>query len=144
MSYLVEQIKADREAGTPGKWESEAGSGPVSVWSKSSLGVWSHHKFDAAVALNDDEREPDDEKWLCGIWGELGSEDFANARRIARVPDLEDAYLAAHARIEAQAALIAELTRELRHAIETYEGEYAYPAPDGWTVALARAEEAQK
>ena len=50
----------------------------------------------------------------------------------------------AHARIEAQAALIAELTRELRHAIETYEGEYAYPAPDGWTVALARAEEAQK
>ena len=109
---IFDDIRRDVEAGTPGSWNSEAGNGPASSWAKASVGVWSEHKYDSALALDDDEFDPDDEKWVLGIWGKIGEEDLANARRIARVPELERIALAAE-----------EAAKEALAVVRDWDGE---------------------
>ena len=67
---LIDDIKRDREAGTPGRWVAE--SSPIT----SSINA------------------PDAEKYTDIGYLSLGDH-AGNARRIARVPDMEDALLAA-------------------------------------------------
>jgi hypothetical protein len=85
-------IEADRKAGTPGPWEYE-------------------------------EIAPDDPDWgACEIWSTVDkshpvssmTNTVADARRIARVPDLEDAYLEQAARIRVLEARVRELESGLR------------------------------
>lgn len=73
MNNLLDQIKADREAGTPGPWAWEGGE-MVCADGK----VIDHVSYEGMWFARYDE-----------------AEDAANARRIARVPDMEAALLAA-------------------------------------------------
>lgn len=73
MNNLLDQIKADREAGTPGPWAWEGGE-MVCADGK----VIDHVSYEGMWFARYDE-----------------AEDAANARRIARVPDMETALLAA-------------------------------------------------
>lgn len=115
MTSLIDQIRADREAGTPGEWFSEGETGPRSQWdgaTPATIGVWSQHRLDAAIEAEESNpdcvADPDDEKWILGVWGKAGAEDQVNARRIARVPDLEAAYLASVSRIERLEAALSD------------------------------------
>lgn len=74
--------------GTPGPWIAEHADGPDNVYAKSSTGVWSKKKHEAAV--ENYEHRPMDEAWICGIWGAIDDEDLANARLIAAAPELLD------------------------------------------------------
>lgn len=65
---MIEDIKRDREAGTPGPWSKTVNSGEVATQD----GTWVGRAVDAATG-----------------------EGQANARRIARVPSMEAALLAA-------------------------------------------------
>lgn len=89
---LIEKIKADREAGTPGKWDWSGGDGPTNPNATANIGIWSEHRLNEAYEAEIE--DPDDEKWIAGIWGAIDGEDCANARRIARVPEMEAALLA--------------------------------------------------
>lgn len=73
---------------TPGPWKAEHASGPTNQYAAASTGVWSQQKFDAALDAGDEDNDPMDAAWICGIWGNLSPEDFANARLIAAAPDL--------------------------------------------------------
>ena len=73
---------------TPGPWIAEHGTGPTNKYATASTGVWSKPKFDVALELGDEDSDPMDPAWVCGIWGDLSPEDFANARLIAAAPDL--------------------------------------------------------
>lgn len=75
---LIDDIRKDREAGTPGEWSLE-NRGPISI---------------RVITAKDGQVE------LADAWskdGDSGLDDLgadANARRIARVPDMEAALLA--------------------------------------------------
>jgi hypothetical protein len=78
MTLDLDQIRADREAGTPGEWA-----------------VYGDEPWLLAIHTDDVTR-------ICFMAHSNGlndARDYANARRIARVPDLEAAYLASVARI---------------------------------------------
>ena len=70
---LLEQIKADRENGTQGPWR-QGQSGNLRVYGPDGMGEHSGLVFDVETGK--------------------ASKGRANARRIARVPDLEAAYIA--------------------------------------------------
>jgi hypothetical protein len=73
---------------TPGPWHSEEKPGMQAMGLRSNIGVWADHRYNAALALDDDDIDPEDECWLAGIWGKLSDKDRANARLIAAAPDL--------------------------------------------------------
>jgi hypothetical protein len=77
---------------TPGPWFIDESKGPIlQGGAKATVGVWAQARFDEACDSDDDEIEPEDEKWVCGAWGTLSHEDIANARLIAAAPDLLEA-----------------------------------------------------
>jgi Lon protease-like protein len=77
---------------TPGPWFVDETKGPTIGSSvRATIGIWSMARFNAALELDDDDIEPEDEKWLCGAWGVCAPEDFANAHLIAAAPDLYEA-----------------------------------------------------
>lgn len=109
MTLDLEQIKRDREAGTDGPWVAEHEAGPANPYGRADTGVWAVPLYEAALA--DDDLEPDDEKWVCGIWGKLKKRHFANARLIAAAPEMADALIEATekiARLERNIALLEE------------------------------------
>lgn len=136
MSELIDQIKADREAGTPGPWGVVTVTTSCGVCHK--VGEWPSrgaHKTSSACLYED----------YPPTTLERPSEIHTNARRIARVPDMEDALIA-------QAALIAELVEALQEVRDLIAGDLVGSA---WkracrekiakaNAALARAKEAQK
>lgn len=81
----IEQLRADIAAGTPGPWPMETVRTSCGVCHK--IGPWPHkwrHGADMSACIYDDYPSPPE-----------GTDTMlANARRIARVPDLEAAYLA--------------------------------------------------
>ena len=91
---LIEAIKADREAGTPGPWSMETKRTSCGVCHQ--VGPWPH-KWRAGDSMSaciyDDYPSP----------AEGTDAMLSNARRIARVPDMEAALLAA-----AELAVVAE------------------------------------
>jgi len=95
----IDAIKADREAGTPGPWEAE-------LFFKAKNNDGSLH-----------------ESWKIArvqrsVYGTILPED---ARRIARVPDLEDAVIASKEREDALLARVAELEIDLNKVASLFE-----------------------
>ena len=88
------------DAATPGPWVAEEKTGPASEWARSNLGVWSEHRLTLSTTADDGD-DPMDDAWLCGIWGQLSEDDFANARLIALAPDLARRVIAAEKLAEA-------------------------------------------
>lgn len=89
---LIDDIKRDREAGTPGPWALE--TVPTSCGVCHKIGEWpsrGQHKFSSACVYED---------YPPTTLGHA-SEPQSNARRIARVPELEAAVLAAEDLAEA-------------------------------------------
>lgn len=77
---------------TTGPWFVDESKGPVIGGTiKATIGVWAQKRFNDALRSDDEKIEPEDEKWLCGAWGVLSDEDFANANLIAAAPDLLEA-----------------------------------------------------
>lgn len=78
------------EGYTPGEWHVEEKPNLESEWGKASIGIWSQHLFDEAMADPDgpDAVDAMDDAWICGIWGDLSDEDRANARLIALAPQM--------------------------------------------------------
>lgn len=87
--------------GTPGPWYAEHADGPDNVYAKSSTGVWSKRKHDAAV--ENYEHRPMQEAWVCGIWGDIDDEDLANARLIAAAPELLESLMEVMAALRKEA-----------------------------------------
>lgn len=81
----IEDIKADREAGTPGPWLVEREGG---TWLRTS-----DHK-DAYIAMSCIRDDPSEK-----------AHDVINARRIARLPELEVAVIAAEKLADAAQAI---------------------------------------
>ena len=97
-------IENDRKNGTPGPWAFETKQTSCGLCHQ--IGPWPHPWRGGktmSACIYDDYPPP-------------GGTDamLANARRIARVPDLEDAYLAHTARIAALEARVKELEAGLR------------------------------
>lgn len=83
---LIDDIKRDREAGTPGPWKLE--TVPTSCGVCHRVGEWPSrgaHKTSGACLYED----------YPPTTAAGNTETYSNARRIARVPDLEAALLAA-------------------------------------------------
>ena len=93
----LDQMKRDMEAGTPGPWEAES-AGRDGYWVSCPTAPY-------VVAGTEDE---------CGRYGSINNE--TNARRIARVPDMEATILAQAATIEALKDAHAEQERYLHEA----------------------------
>ena len=73
---------------TPGPWVAEHEAGPATTdGAIASTGVWSQTRY-ATARESEEGDDPMDSAWICGIWGDLTSEQFANARLIAAAPDL--------------------------------------------------------
>jgi len=114
MTIDVERMRADMAAGTPGPWPMKTVRTSCGACHK--VGPWPHkwrHGADMSACIYDDYPSPPD-----GTDAML-----ANARRIARVPDLEAAYLA-----------LAEENARLRDALEI-----ARYVPNHRAVEVARA-----
>jgi len=131
----IAALVADREAGTKGPWIAQEKSGQKTAHGiASSIGVWSQQRLDDAYEANpDDMAEAENAAWILGIWGEIGDEDRANARRIARVPDMEAALIAQDAelkRLRAERgeieAVIADLLTEILPWVEAQIDDPAY------------------
>ena len=107
----IAALVADREAGTKGPWIAQEESGQKTAHGiASNIGVWSQQRWDDAYEANpDDMGEAEDAAWILGIWGEIGDEDRANARRIARVPDMEAALIAQDAELKRLREALAEI-----------------------------------
>ena len=74
---------------TKGPWFVDETKGPILDGKfKATIGVWAQDRFDAALLSDDPCVDPDDEKWLCGVWGVCSEQDIANARLIAASPEL--------------------------------------------------------
>lgn len=100
---LIRAIEADRQVGTPGPWGMETKRTSCGVCHQ--IGPWPHawrHGKDMSACIYDDYPSPPQ-----GTDAML-----ANARRIARLPDVEDALIAAQAEI-------AKLRAALRWAHDT-------------------------
>jgi len=113
----IDAIKADREAGTPGPWEQDGR--PIEGRRKKDgriVTVCMMIDFDAYG--ND-------------VIDLVSSEDNANARRIARVPELENAVIALTVRV---AALEAAL-----HDVIATDHHNHYDGPPARYVQIARA-----
>lgn len=122
---LIDDIKRDREAGTPGDWsapekylsEVEAESGDTIA------SCWHEHAVGQKITLN-------------GVLSCSLQESASNARRIARVPAMEEALLEkvedlqeASTRITEQAAEIERLREALEPSGETkcaYMSEFSF------------------
>jgi len=91
MTFDLTAMRLNRDAGTPGAWSAEEKPGQLSDHgSRSSIGLWAQSRWDQAYETDPDDTDAaDDAAWLCGIWGKLSQEDFANAARIASVPSME-------------------------------------------------------
>lgn len=78
---------------TPGPWFIDETKGPwiLGKTAQATIGIWAQKRFDDALAVNDHDVDPEDEKWLCGAWGKCSPEDFANAHLIATAPDMYEA-----------------------------------------------------
>lgn len=79
---------------TPGPWYHDDAIGPalgIDRHSKATVGVWAQSRYDAAADMDDEDYDPEDEKWLCGAWGVRSEEDIANAKLIAAAPELLEA-----------------------------------------------------
>ena len=89
----IEQLRADIAAGTPGPWVNDGPTWNAIIWSDNGnrIAFMAHSN-----GLND-------------------ARDEANARRIARVPDLEAAYLAQNERIKALESAISAAERQVRN-----------------------------
>ena len=102
----IEQLRADIAAGTPGPWPMETVRTSCGVCHK--IGPWPHkwrHGADMSACIYDDYPSPPE-----------GTDTMlANARRIARVPDLEAAYLAQNERIKALESAISAAERQVRN-----------------------------
>jgi hypothetical protein len=101
---LVEQIKQDREAGTPGPWKTDTEydvTGPMG-WMVADMLV---------------------------LDGNPSATEAANARRIARVPDME-------ARILADAEVI-KAAEELAHCVERFNKDVGVPSVYPHSVIFA-------
>ena len=102
----IEQLRADMAAGTPGPWPMETVRTSCGVCHK--IGPWPHkwrHGADMSACIYDDYPSPPE-----------GTDTMlANARRIARVPDLEAAYLAQNERIKALESAISAAERQVRN-----------------------------
>jgi hypothetical protein len=91
MTDMIDQIRADREAGTPGPWRQDADHDICH--DKDGDGVLWTIAYPRWPDINDRHI----------TWEQC----HADARRIARVPDLESAYLASAVRIdETETALV--------------------------------------
>lgn len=111
---------------TPGPWFINEAAGPRGVWgTKATIGIWAQAKLDAALKSKDPDCEPDDEKWLCGVWGECGPEDVANARLIAAAPDLLAALEALRADTNIMDHCPSGLWVQMFDALEKARGEEA-------------------
>ena len=102
----IEQLRADIAAGTPGPGPMETVRTSCGVFHK--IGPWPHkwrHGADMSACIYDDYPSPPE-----------GTDTMlANARRIARVPDLEAAYLAQNERIKALESAISAAERQVRN-----------------------------
>ena len=94
MTNLIDDIKRDREAGTPGPWGLLTDTGINSPHSSGLLfSAWSPRVID--------DTKEDGESWLAmrtrtdPARYAMRSETHSNARRIARIPQMEAALLAA-------------------------------------------------
>ena len=113
---MIDDIRRDKEAGTPGPWKVDADSDVVT-------GPLGYMVADLLVLDNN----PTDA-------------DIANARRIARVPDMEDALLAAESEKDRLRARVAALE-------QTVDGIWRYAVDEtvldahfrGWAEVEARA-----
>lgn len=124
---IFDDIRKEREAGTPGPWRSEASDGPVGDYGKAGCGVWSEYIFEAGLEGMDNEDDAMDDAWVCGIWGGIDLKKESDSRRIARVPQLEAIALAAE---------------ELKEAIDYCDNHGVVPADI--CDALDKLEEACK
>lgn len=112
------QVDTDTLAGlladaTPGPWMPEEKTGPISDWARANIGVWSPHRLAQSTAADDGD-DPMDDAWLCGIWGDIGDEDMANARLIALAPELAAETIALRAQTAKDKARIERLEAALR------------------------------
>lgn len=113
MADLLEQIKNDREAGTPGPWL---------IPDKSSLGCIENHGGEIIAETY-------------GI-GENCSGYDADARRIARVPEMETLLMEQAAKLEAAEAMA--------EALKFYAPETVDMGPIGGEVTFAAGDDAGK
>ena len=89
-------LKAKIAGHTGAAWEARDQNGPAAAFGcVASVGIFSHAKLAQAQArleaLGDDAEDDDDpmdSAWVCGIWGSLTAEDRANAALIAAAPTL--------------------------------------------------------
>mgnify|MGYP003478493565 CR=1 FL=1 len=120
------------DAATPGPWVAEEKTGPASEWARSNLGVWSEHRLTLSTTADDGD-DPMDDAWLCGIWGQLSEDDFANARLIALAPTLAADLIALRAEVATLRASDARMREALNPSGDTkaaYMGEFSVPLPD--------------
>ena len=113
----LEQLRKDVEAGTPGPWKL-TGYGAVSAYG--SVDTISGAVL-CSVAYADETIRDDDE----GRCWTLDGKQEANARRIARLPDLERAYLDLRKAADELAAALSEAADEIDGYIrQEYPGDH--------------------
>ena len=102
---LIDDIRKDREAGTPGRWKS-----PYETWDHGwELQTPCDNTYQGVgPECADDSKTP---IAIIGVNSAFGKDHIleANARRIARVPDLEAAYISAVEEIAELKAIIARI-----------------------------------
>ncbi|WP_425070683.1 hypothetical protein [Sagittula sp. S175] len=135
---LIEQIKRDREAGTPGPFHVSNGNDPKAlVFSTSNGGTCPATSLVLATchapATRDEAKRmsrPLDSLEAAATLRRFSPVIESNARRIARLPDLEDAYIAAVEELARKdAALLA--AEELARAVEAITSRHVSPATGG-------------
>ena len=84
---MIEDIKRDLEAGTPGPWRHDGYNGAQAYGSCDTIDCAVLGRVATAESLT--KQDPD------GRTFSASGDEFTNARRIARVPDMEAALLAA-------------------------------------------------
>lgn len=127
MMNLIDQIKADREAGTPGPWAYEAHGDTMQY----GVGVC-HAISDIEMAFPLSGQVDSDVMVTDPVCVEVNGQ--TNARRIARVPDMEAALLAAadHLVAALEAVLAGYPDQDISH--EDYRVKVAHFAEDALTA----------
>lgn len=113
----IEQMKRDREAGSPGPWR-------LGSWGDNVFGTGANDEWISVCRVKRDDAQIEE------------SQDAVDARRISRVPDMEDTILEQQAEIERLKAALREI------ADITERKKNCYP-PD-WREQIAACPECQR
>ena len=73
--------------------------------------MWSEYLYNKALE-NGECEAADDEKWICGIWGDIDNTDCANAKRIANVPKMESRIISDYQLLKAADELLKSVIHE--------------------------------